>query len=148
MPNPWKSWPRVSTSSLEASAQGKLDGQGSATRFNGSQCVVADTAGNLFVADTKHHLIRKATPQGVVSIFASDPTKPGGGFADSYNHCIRKIMTAGLVSTEVGTPSRRGALPGALPGSMYLPYALAVTPKGDVLVGMGNVYALFQATLH
>lgn len=42
------------------------DGTGSAARFSSPRGITIDTAGNLFVADTGNHTIRKVTSAGVV----------------------------------------------------------------------------------
>src|SRR5712692_2238852 len=52
---------------------GYFDGKGTQTMFNGPSAVVADSSGNLFVADTGNGRIRKITPDGTVSTFV------GGG---------------------------------------------------------------------
>ncbi len=51
-------------------ALGAVDGTGGAARFRFPQQVVADSAGNWFVADSANAVIRKVTPAGVVSVFA------------------------------------------------------------------------------
>src|SRR5437667_4512014 len=50
---------------------GYLDGQGTQTMFNNPWAVVADTSSNLFVLDFSNSRIRKVTPDGTVSTFAS-----------------------------------------------------------------------------
>src|ERR1035441_3990329 len=50
--------------------QGSADGTGVAARFANPWGIAADTAGNLYVADTDNHTIRKVTAGEAVSTFA------------------------------------------------------------------------------
>ncbi len=43
---------------------GSEDGTGSAARFWGPRGVATDSSGNVYVADTSNHTIRKVTPGG------------------------------------------------------------------------------------
>lgn len=51
----------------DAARSGNSDGAGGDARFNGISGLAVDAAGNLYVADTLNHAIRKVTPAGVVS---------------------------------------------------------------------------------
>src|ERR1035441_2549101 len=50
---------------------GLLNAQGTLAMFSGPEYVVADTSSNLYVCDSGNGLIRKITPDGTVSTFAS-----------------------------------------------------------------------------
>jgi sugar lactone lactonase YvrE len=56
----------------KAGEAGANDGRGDA-RFHGPQGIAIDSAGNLYVADTKNSTIRKITPDGLVSTVAGAP---------------------------------------------------------------------------
>jgi sugar lactone lactonase YvrE len=49
---------------------GKANGKGKAASFNFPNDVTVDSVGNVFVADSANHLIRKITPDGTVSTIA------------------------------------------------------------------------------
>jgi len=93
---------------------GSKDGAGTSAQFNEPTGVALDAEGNVYVADSGSHLIRKITPEGVVSTIAGSGTagfKDDAGteaqfntpkgvavdaegniyVADHYNHRIRKI---------------------------------------------------------
>ncbi|MFL6660139.1 MAG: NHL repeat-containing protein [Massilia sp.] len=141
---------------LAGQGEGYADGSGAAASFNSPSGIALDKAGNLYVADTGNHAIRKITPQGVVSTLAGSGA-PGfadgagkqaqfngpigiavdkGGnvyVSDTYNDRLRKITPEGVVSTIAG-----GAAPGFADG---LAGAAAFdTPTGLALDAAGNLY--------
>jgi len=67
----------VTTLAGLAGSGGITDGTGSAARFYAPYAVSADTAGNVFVADTLNHTIRKVTSTGVVTTEAGSVGNPG-----------------------------------------------------------------------
>ena len=117
----------VSTLAGTAGVVGSADGSGGAAQFSGPEGIAADTAGNLYVADSSNSTIRKITAAGVVSTLAGTAGVFGnvdgsGGAAqfggpigiavdtagnlyvvDGNNRTIRKITAAGVVSTLAGT---------------------------------------------
>ncbi|MYN05839.1 NHL domain-containing protein [Pseudoduganella aquatica] len=56
---------------------GYADGKGNAARFNGPTGIAADSQGNLYVADSGNHVIRKITPDGTVSTVAGTYGRSG-----------------------------------------------------------------------
>jgi CubicO group peptidase (beta-lactamase class C family) len=63
----------VSTLAGNLGMHGWADGTGSAAHFDDPRGTAADSSGNLYVADTGNNLLRKVTPQGIVTTFAGSP---------------------------------------------------------------------------
>jgi sugar lactone lactonase YvrE len=142
----------------DASSLGSLDGTGSAARFNGASGVATDSAGNVFVADTGNHTIRKITSAGVVSTLAgtagsSGSTDAAGAaarfnsprgvatdnagnvyVADSGNNTIRKITPTGVVSTLAGTAGSSGSTDASGAAARFN------TPRGIASDAAGTLY--------
>jgi hypothetical protein len=134
----------VTTFAGKAGSPGCADGPGADARFNSPSGVTVDAAGNLFVAGSAGHTIRKITPAGVVTTLAGSLGPPfgvavdGAGnvlVADLGSHVVRKITPAGEVSTLVGVASTThvGTLPGPLPASLAGPCDVAVNPSNGSL---------------
>jgi hypothetical protein len=59
--------PDGDVTTLAGLTQGYADGTGSAARFNAPWGVAVDSTGNVYVADGGNYLVRKVTPEGVVT---------------------------------------------------------------------------------
>ena len=147
----------VSTFAGTTGTAGSTDG--SAPQFRSPAGAGFDVTGNLFVADTANHTIRKITPDGVSITFAGSSgakgTTNGIGVAarfneprglvfdttgnlfvaDSKNQTIRKITPAGVVSTFAGGAGVPGSTDGTT-GSV----ARFRTPTGLGIDSAGNLY--------
>jgi hypothetical protein len=144
-----------------AGMSGGTDGTGAAARFNLPTGVAVDGTGNLFVADSGNHTIRKVvvatssviTLAGTVGMSGStDGTGAAARFsstqgvavdgagnlfvADSGNHTIRKIVVAtGAVTTLAGTAGMSGSTDGTGAAALFnFPYGVAVDGEGSLFV--------------
>lgn len=92
------------------------DGTGSAARFNKPEGIAVDAAGNLFIADTGSHTIRKMSPAGVVTTIGGLAGFPGAG-------------------SGVGDRAR-----------FKSPYGVAVDPSGNVYVADTSNHRIVKGT--
>jgi hypothetical protein len=143
---------------------GYADGTGAAARFNTPEGVAVDGAGDVYVADSGNQMIRKITPEGVVTTIAGTSLDsdgdgwPDGGYADGTgsaarfngpygvavdrggnvyvtdNGMLRKVNPTGVVTTLAGQPGSTGSADGT--GS-----AARFNELGGVAVdSAGNLY--------
>ena len=132
-----------------------VDGSGSAAQFSAPRGVAVDAAGNVYVADSSNHSIRKITPAGVVTTFAgiagttATANASPAGFnepfsvavdasgtvyvADTNNNAIRKITPGGVVSTLAGG-NGAGSADGTGSAAKFH------EPRGIALDAAGNLY--------
>ncbi len=122
--------------------------------------IALDAGGNLIVAT--HHVIRRISPAGVVSVLAGVPAVPGSSdgvgdqarfgvisalavdaagniyAADATGATVRKITPTGAVTTVVGKPGSLGILLGDLPASLATPNGLAIDASGFLYISSGQ----------
>jgi sugar lactone lactonase YvrE len=137
---------------------GNADGVGSGAQFNFPNAAVADSAGNIYVADSVNHTIRKITSSGVVSTLAGlalqagvvDGTGSAARFnfpigvavdsagnlyvSDYGNFTIRKITPAGVVTTLAGLAGQRAYADGTGSSARFSAIGLIATDAA------GNIY--------
>jgi hypothetical protein len=138
---------------------GTNDGPGTVARFNLPLGVAVDGSGNVYVADTYNHTIRKITPGGVVTTLAGVPSVPGTNngagtaakfyypcglavstngtvyVADYSNQVIRKITAVGVVTTFAGKMSTSGSANGTSTTARFsYPFGVAIGSGGTLYV--------------
>lgn len=138
------------------------DGSAVNASFEGPQGLAIGNDGMLYIADSWYSLIRKVTPQGVVSTIAGNPAVTNGHangqgsaatffgptdiatdnagnvyVADLGNHVIRMITPAGAVTTFAGNgvPENVDGREGA--ASFSSPTGIALGPSGNLYVSDG-----------
>jgi sugar lactone lactonase YvrE len=131
-----------------ADTPGAADGPGPLARFQQPGGVLRDGFGNVFVADSGNHTIRKRSREGLVTVWAGSPGVPGSAdglgtlarfnhptglafdlygnilVADTGNHTIRIVDGRGQVVTVAGVPGVAGYVDG------YDRKALFASPSG------------------
>jgi len=152
----------VTTIAGTVNREGAINGTGTSAKFYSPENMVFDNDGNMYIADTDNHLIRKMTPAGEVTTFAGsgdrgkiNSTGTAASFSnpiglvinsltgDIYvaeygNHLIRKIAPDGRVSTFAGN-----GIPGNSNGtgesaSFDRPYGLTIDNLGNLYLSDAN----------
>jgi sugar lactone lactonase YvrE len=150
----------VTTLAGMAGVSGTANGAGAAARFRGPNGLALDGAGNLFVADTGNHVIRKivlatatvTTVAGSAGEYGSVDAAggaarlrspvglawDGGGslyFTDAGNSTVRKLeLATGMVTTLAGTAGMPGSADGTGAAARF------ADPRGLALDGAGNLF--------
>jgi sugar lactone lactonase YvrE len=151
--------------------QGLVNGTMEEARFSGPRGVVLNIAGNGYIADTGHHVIRFVdAANNVVSTFAgsgssgsADGTGTASVFnspeglaldasgnlyvADSGNATIRRISPAGVVTTFAGSAGQVGTVNGTGAGARFnQPCALCLDPLGNLYVADRGSHTIRKIT--
>ena len=148
----------VTTLAGTARSYGSTDGTGSAARFNYPGGVAVDAAGNVYVADSFNHTIRKITSGGVVTTLAG--TAGSSGSTEGTGSAARFSVPSGVAVDAAGNlyvvepfnyTIRKGSLPTPVlttPTSASLTTTTAtlggnVTADGGIsITARGVVYAV------
>ncbi|MDL1973176.1 MAG: sugar-binding protein, partial [Deltaproteobacteria bacterium] len=123
--------------------------------------VAVDGSGNLYIADTFNHCIRKVDTSGIITTVAGDGTlgySGAGGpadqaelnwpddvtvdgsgnlyIADTINCCVRKVDTSGIITTVAGDGTRGYSGDGgpATQAKFYDPHGVAVDASGNLYI--------------
>ncbi|GHG77771.1 hypothetical protein GCM10018980_76300 [Streptomyces capoamus] len=138
------------------------DGSALSAQLNHPRGVAADSAGNLYIADSDNHRVRKVTPDGKISTFAGTDTAGSDGdggpaaeaqlnlpigvavdsagdlyIADNMNHRVRKVtMADGKINAFAGdgTPGNKGDDGSAVAAQLKQPVGVAVDGRGEVYI--------------
>jgi streptogramin lyase len=121
---------------------GSTNGAGTSARFSAPHGLCVDTSGNVYVAERVSNRIRKITPNGTVSTFATGFQNPHGVcidtngilyVADTYNQKIKKITPQGVVSTFAGSTNAYQDGQGVSAAFSY-PRGICIDTSGNVFV--------------
>jgi hypothetical protein len=149
---------------------GSTDGTGTAARFKAPLGIAADSAGNVYVADTGNAIVRKITAAGVVTTLAgsagqsgsTDGTGTAARFMGPYgitvdssgtvyvvesSAVVRKITTAGVVTTVAGTSGTNGFTNATGTAARFsVPFDIAVDGAGTLYVSDHGNHAVRKIT--
>jgi streptogramin lyase len=148
----------VTTLTGQPLVSGASNGPVATALFNDPAALVADAAGNLFIADSRNHAIRRISTNGIVSTFAGQAGTPGSSdgtgtarfdtpsgitlapngdlyISDTGNHTIRRVTPAGAVTTFAGTAAQSGFTDAAGAAARFnSPLGLAVAADRTIFV--------------
>jgi sugar lactone lactonase YvrE len=130
-------------------------------RLDSPHGVAVDAAGNLFIADTQNHRVRKVDTNGIITTVAGSAQPGFGGdggpataaqldspdglavdtagnlfIADLFNHRVRKVNPEGIITTVAGSDRKTFSSEGgpATEAGLRGPYAVAVDAAGNLYI--------------
>ncbi|HLA26593.1 MAG TPA: NHL repeat-containing protein, partial [Syntrophales bacterium] len=147
------------------------DGPAIVAQLNSPSSVALDASGNLYIADTGNHKIRRVTAAGIISTVAGNGLVGSGGdggpatlakfespegvcldaagnifIADTNNHRIRKV-TAGMISRVAGSAiGFFGDGGDALSAKLDSPQGVAVDVAGNIFIADTNNHRVRKVT--
>jgi ELWxxDGT repeat protein len=149
----------VTTLAGSPGVSGSVDGIGTGARFNSPRGLGIDNNGNVYVADTGNHTIRRINSAGAVVTVAGTAGSTGGNngtgsaarfngpealavhgpsgdiyVADTGNHTVRQVTPAGVVSTTAGTAGSQGDTNATGAAARFR------FPRGIAVDGVRNLY--------
>ena len=161
----------VTTLAGKSGTFGSSDGIGTAALFKTPQGIAADSAGNVYVADTGNATVRKITSSGVVTTLAGtagsegsvDATGAAARLASPYGvavdgvgnvyvvesgpNTVRKITPAGVVTTLAGSPNKIGLVDGTGSAARFsVPFDIAVDTAGNLYICDHGNHAIRKVT--
>lgn len=136
------------------------EGTAVSARLNGPHDLLFDNSGNLLIADTLNHRIRRVDRSGIITTIAGNGKSAFAGdggpateaslngpqgmaldnignllIADTWNHRIRRVDRSGIISTIAGTVPGFGGDGGpASACQINLPMAVVASPDGSVFL--------------
>ena len=145
------------------------EGPATSAEINVPQGVCVDNSGNIYIADTLNHRIRKVDTSGIITTVAGTGTGAYSGdegpatsaeinvpqgvcvdnsgniyIADTLNHRIRKVDTSGIITTVAGTGT--GAYSGdegpATSAEINVPQGVCVDNSGNLYIADMNNYRI------
>jgi sugar lactone lactonase YvrE len=161
----------VTTFAGSSGTPGSDDKKGTSATFRFPVGVAVDAAGNLYVADTGNHTIRKITPGGNVSTLAGLALNPGTSdgtndtarfkspnglvvdgngtvfVADTFNQTIRKVTPAGVVTTLVGSAGNAGDIDSTNTAARFQsPIGMAVDENTNLYIADSANHSIRKVT--
>jgi len=154
---------QVSTLAGQPGIPGSLDGSAASASFNMPAGLALAPNGDLYIADSGNHVIRRLSASGTVSTLAGLAGSPGSAdgngvaarfnspaglvldssgrllVADSGNHTIRRVDSSGNVTTFSGQAGVSGELDGPRAGALFSsPQGLAFDRDGNLFIADGG----------
>jgi sugar lactone lactonase YvrE len=124
---------------------GYADGLGNTARFNGPCAIAVHSSGNIYIADTWNHRIRKITNTGIVSTIAGSGAKSfgdGTGVAASFNLPVGIAVDANenLYVVDQGNNRIRKITPNGVVTTAWYGSIQILRPQGIAVDANGNIY--------
>lgn len=133
-----------------------VDGPAALARFNYTEAVAMDPAGNLFIADYGNQSIRMLSPQGIVSTPVSGVPKggpralavgPSGYLYFFVGSSLCKVKPGNAVIPVAGLPDQDGSADGSGTAALFnFPDGLAVDASENVYVADTNNHTIRRVT--